>query len=224
MNVLCTSLLPVGWWPCFFFWRTAQEINCALLSPSAYPVASYYILKTSIYQSPSVHGVLSSRLLTSLSSLSELLTLARSHKPVYNARQGYGWQIKDKADADADATTPDSESDLDLAERPCSPMRTKPDPSTIAMDLDRPEPTYEIKPTDGQTKSDPSELFNPLLFRAIQNTAASGFLAPKPIVEAVSTEAPTEAAISVPAPGDSESQEHASKLPPPPKRKPKRSV
>lgn len=146
-----------------------------------YPIASYYILKTSIYQAPSLYATLSARVLTSLSALKQLLELARQHKPTYDPRQSYAWKIKEKVQSggglDKDSTTdqqPLESSDLQQSDK---------------MDMDLPVPQKDLDPpqnTPANNKTsnkDTPELSNPLLFRALQNTINNfaAFKPPKPV-------------------------------------------
>ncbi|MBW0487471.1 hypothetical protein O181_027186 [Austropuccinia psidii MF-1] len=136
-----------------------------------YPIASFYILKTSIYQAPSLHATLSARVLTSLSSLNELLDLARSHKPTYNSRQGYAWRISDKLKSDQElhhAKTNPAQS----VDRTDSPAQSTHEPETMDIDALSVTANGPPKPTDSTQSADNStESFNPILFRALQNTS-----------------------------------------------------
>ncbi|OAV89928.1 hypothetical protein PTTG_01359 [Puccinia triticina 1-1 BBBD Race 1] len=138
-----------------------------------YPIASYYILKTSIYQAPSLYATLSARVLTSLSALKELLELARQHKPTYDPRQSYAWKIKEKPEN----TDPSSSLDKQSADQPTSESKREIDPTaqeSDKMDIDMaaaPEKADGLaKTTAKKDTKDTPELANPILFRALQNT------------------------------------------------------
>ncbi|CAH7682047.1 MED6 mediator sub complex component-domain-containing protein, partial [Phakopsora pachyrhizi] len=154
-----------------------------------YPIAAYYVLRTSIYQSPSIHSTLSARVLSSLSTLSELLNLARSHKPTYDPCHGYAWKIKERSKGD------DQEKDFDkkkkvkenesVEHRVDTSERTGTE--TEPMDIDDDEKLIgsskisKINSTvkssnpnvDPPTVSNTTEIFNPILFRALQTTTSN---------------------------------------------------
>ncbi|KAH9822360.1 MED6 mediator sub complex component-domain-containing protein [Melampsora americana] len=149
-------------------------------SEEAYPISSYYILKTCIYQSPSFHSVLSCRLLTSLSSLSDLLELARSHKPVYDPEKGYAWKIKSnhqgfQAGSDQNETQDSSQSELTAYEaQPISPTQPRRSSDHLKMTIDPLQPNRsKITPTSIRNPSDLDqvvEVRNIPLERAFQNS------------------------------------------------------
>ncbi|KNF04126.1 hypothetical protein PSTG_02830 [Puccinia striiformis f. sp. tritici PST-78] len=157
-----------------------------------HPIASYYILKTSIYQAPSLYSTLSARVLTSLSALKELLELARQHKPIYDPRQSYAWKIKEKPESTA--TTSDT-LDKPTGVQPLTESSKEAEPTSThqesdeKMDIDMTAPEGNddespTKTTDTKKGSkDTPELTNPILFRAFQNTINNfaGFKPPKTI-------------------------------------------
>ncbi|KAG0144843.1 hypothetical protein CROQUDRAFT_659389, partial [Cronartium quercuum f. sp. fusiforme G11] len=178
----------------------------------SYPMASYYILKTCIYQSPSFHATLSCRLLTSLSSLYDLLALARSHKPLYDPRQGYAWKIKAQDDGPEDESVVAQTEELKTnGEAEKSPSRSNDEPNQVvhqSMEID--EETIPESKTDHQSTGpelplnpDSIEMRNMLLERAFQATAAI-FSLPKPTPN-VKTQHALTSAESI---EESETQEH----------------
>lgn len=156
----------------------------------SYPITSYYILKTCIYQSPSFHAALSCRLLTSLSSLSDLLDLARSRKPIYDPQQGYAWKIKTRHQGFEGGSNPNETQDQDLSAteltayeaQPISPVQHRRPSDHLPMEIDRLEPSKppKITPTGTRKASDDQvEVRNIPLERAFQN-ALGMFSKPDP--------------------------------------------
>ncbi|PLW32345.1 hypothetical protein PCASD_16440 [Puccinia coronata f. sp. avenae] len=154
-----------------------------------YPIASYYVLKTSIYQAPSLYATLSSRVLTSLSSLKQLLDLARQHKPTYDPRQSYAWKIKEKVettheqDATEDQVPPDPATVPDPSSSTHDSDKMDMDaPSSPKKDNDHDAPANTTAPSARQSNKHTPELANPILFRALQNTLNNfaAFKPPKP--------------------------------------------
>jgi len=149
-----------------------------------YPIASYYILKTSIYQAPSLYATLSSRVLTSLSALKQLLELARQHKPTYDPRQSYAWKIKEKVQSGGGLASLDKDSTTDTDQQPAESSSEL--QQSDKMDMDLPVPQKDDDPPQNtpansktSNKDTTPELSNPLLFRALQNTI-NNFAAFKP--------------------------------------------
>ncbi|KAA1112491.1 Mediator of RNA polymerase II transcription subunit 6 [Puccinia graminis f. sp. tritici] len=149
-----------------------------------YPIASYYILKTSIYQAPSLYATLSARVLTSLSALQRLLELARQHKPTYDPRHSYAWKIKEKPEEN----TVDKQS----TDQPTTESTNQIEPTTqesdrMDIDMTAPEqPDGPAKTTLKKKNHDTPELSNPILFRALQNTITNfPAFKPPPAVDAV---------------------------------------
>ncbi|KAI9606522.1 hypothetical protein H4Q26_006056 [Puccinia striiformis f. sp. tritici PST-130] len=126
-----------------------------------HPIASYYILKTSIYQAPSLYSTLSARVLTSLSALKELLELARQHKPIYDPRQSYAWKIKEKPES---TTTPSDTLDKPTGIQPLTESTKEAEPTSthqesdekMDIDMTAPEGNDDESPTKTtDTKKDP---------------------------------------------------------------------
>lgn len=153
--------------------------NCVTLRPAdpstrtVYPIATYLIIRGSIYQSPTIYTVLATRLRTSLLALDEMLRLARAARPAFSTRNGYAWRIKA---AQSEAT-------------PGKAVEAVAEGATdgeAAMDIDVALPT--TIPSTSSTKTQqvaPSDAFNPLLSRALDSTFTQ-LHAPPPVV-AVST-------------------------------------
>ncbi|EGG00211.1 uncharacterized protein MELLADRAFT_93773 [Melampsora larici-populina 98AG31] len=148
----------------------------------SYPITSYYILKTCIYQSPSFHAALSCRLLTSLSSLSDLLDLARSRKPIYDPQQGYAWKIKTRHQGFEGGSNTNEHQDQDPNQpelsayeaQPISPVQRRRPSNHLPMDIDKLETSNtKITPTGVRNPLDDKvEVRNIPLERAFQNALA----------------------------------------------------
>ncbi|POW10323.1 hypothetical protein PSTT_06134 [Puccinia striiformis] len=153
-----------------------------------HPIASYYILKTSIYQAPSLYSTLSARVLTSLSALKELLELApylRSTTELCLEDQGEARKYDNPSDT---LDKPTGIQPLTESTKEAEPTSTHQE-SDEKMDIDMTAPEGNddespTKTTDTKKGSkDTPELTNPILFRAFQNTINNfaGFKPPKTI-------------------------------------------
>lgn len=160
-----------------------------------HPIASYYILKASIYQAPSLYATLSARVLASLSSLQQLLELARTYKPVYDSRHSYAWKIKEKAENHAPILdrSPNHGAEESTNETDPSNQLEQERESNMDIDSTAPDDNLNVQRTTRKSSGDTPELSNPILFRALQNTLAN-FPAFKPT--ALLNQAPEPLAIS----------------------------
>ncbi|KAG9014844.1 Mediator of RNA polymerase II transcription subunit 6 [Tulasnella sp. JGI-2019a] len=57
------------------------------------PLAAYFVLNNRVYAAPDIYSVISGRLRNTLSFLGQTLDTLREHRPDFNPRKGYSWDI-----------------------------------------------------------------------------------------------------------------------------------
>ncbi|GAA5853234.1 hypothetical protein JCM9279_006270 [Rhodotorula babjevae] len=134
-------------------------------------LGAFYILNGNVYQAPSLFEVLNERMLTSIHALSTSFSALAALKPAWTPQRGGAWDIKPPppavtslADASAAATDePVPPADGDDAQGLAEDSLAAADSEDKGVIVAKEVAVDAERPTDA---------FNPLLFRALQATAA----------------------------------------------------
>ncbi|GAA5939298.1 hypothetical protein JCM3775_007181 [Rhodotorula graminis] len=137
-------------------------------------LGAFYILNGNVYQAPSLFEVVNERVLTSIHALSTSFSALTALKPAWTPQRGGAWEIKPPpaavaslADASAAATTTDE---------PVPPVEGAEAQSLVEGELDaaaEDKVNGVVAPKAATADVErPGDAFNPLLFRALQATAA----------------------------------------------------
>ncbi|KAM0747270.1 MED6-domain-containing protein [Meredithblackwellia eburnea MCA 4105] len=142
------------------------------VSPTeAETISVYYILNDNVYQGPTLYSVINERVVTSLHSLQSSLSLLKENKPRWTPERLYEWDIKPPPSS---TIVPLDGHEQGTSDRPLKRAREENDTSDPSKGVENgvgEDGAEEVQDDDDEVMR-PPEMFNPLLFRALQTVAA----------------------------------------------------